>query len=99
MPKSVITKLEARTEDQTYGRIPYDVEIKGTVPANVTVAKLPKLSSAGQTLVEITTPLVDGGTLLALSTMDAIARRILPEARHLTTYAGSSARRRVYASN
>jgi hypothetical protein len=97
--KSVITKLVARTEDQTYGRIPYDVEIKGSVPANVVVAKLPKLSDKTQTLVEITVPLVSGAPALALSTMDAIARRILPEARHLTTYAGESARRRVYASN
>lgn len=93
--KSVITKLEARTEDQTYGRIPYDVEIKGERPANVVVAKLPKLSAEAQTLVEITTPVGS----LALSTMDAIARRILPDARHLVTYAGASARRRVYASN
>lgn len=97
--KSVITKLEARTEDQTYGRIPYDVEIKGEAPANVVVAKLPKLSAATQTLVEITTPLVGGSPLLALSTMDAIARRILPDAKVLTSYSGASARRRVYASN
>lgn len=93
--KSVITKLEARTEDQTYGRIPYDVEIKGAKPANVVVAKLPKLSDVTETLVEITAPT---GTL-ALSTMDAIARRILPEAKVRVTYDGTSARRRVYASN
>jgi hypothetical protein len=97
--KSVITKLEARNEDQTYGRIPYDVEIKGERPANVVVAKLPKISDATQTLVEITTPLVGGSTALAVSTMDAIARRILPDARHIVTYPGESARRRVYASN
>lgn len=93
--KSVITKLVARTEDQTYGRIPYDLEIKGSKPANVTVAKLPKINETGQTLVEITTP--EGA--LALSTMDAIARRILPDARHLITYNGKAARRRVYATN
>lgn len=93
--KSVITKLEARTEDQTYGRIPYDVEIKGAKPANVVVAKLPKLSDKTETLVEITAPV----GLLALSTMDAIARRIIPNARHRVTYAGTSAQRRVYASN
>lgn len=93
--KSVITKLEARTEDQTYGRIPYDVEIKGAKPANVVVAKLPKLSDVTETLVEITSP----KGLLALSTMDAIARRIMPDARHRVTYDGTAAQRRVYASN
>ena len=97
--KSVITKLEARTEDQTYGRIPYSVEIKGETPANVVVAMLPKVSDKTQTLVEITVPLVEGATALALSTMDAIARRILPDAKVLVTYNGSAARRRVYASN
>lgn len=99
MTASVITKLVARTEDQTYGRIPYDVEIKGKAPAGVVVAKLPKLSDVTQTLVEITTPLVAGSTSIALSTMDQIARNILPGARVLVTYAGKSARRRVYASN
>lgn len=93
--KSVITKLEARTEDQTYGRIPYDVEIKGAKPANVVVALLPKLSPETQKLVEITAP----AGQLANSTSDAIARRIMPDARVLETYVGKSAQRRVYASN
>lgn len=94
--KSVITKLIARTEDQTFGRIPYDVEIKGAVPGAVVVAKLPKISDTSETLVEITTPATGS---LALSTMDAIARQIIPGAKVRAMYGGTTARRRVYAAN
>jgi hypothetical protein len=97
MPAATITRVEERTEDQTYGRIPYDVEIKGARVGGLSVSKLPKLSDKTQTLVEIKVPAPDGKPVLSLSTLDQIARRVLPEARILSRSKTGSARLMIYS--
>jgi hypothetical protein len=98
MPAATITLVEARSEDQTYGRIPYDVEIKGARVGGLAVSKLPKLSADGQTLVEIKVPAVAGKPVLSLSTLDQIARRVLPEARILNRSKTGPARLMIYSA-
>ena len=77
--KSVITKLEVA--EKWLGVTRYDVEIKGEVVPNV-IVELRTDVNTGYQHVFVQSP-VDG---LSPSTMDAIARRILPGARK---YAGN----------
>lgn len=97
MPAPTITLVEARTEDQTYGRIPYDVEIKGSRVGGLAVSMLPKISDATQTLVEIRVPAPEGKPVLSLATLDQIARRVDAEARILTRSKSGSARLMIYS--
>ncbi|QFG12153.1 Hypothetical Protein OBI_RACECAR_314 [Arthrobacter phage Racecar] len=95
MTASVITKLEANTEDATFGRTPYRLEIKGAPAHGVRVTELMD-PNTGQKSVELIVPAPDGSPALPLSTMDAVARRIKDGARVIAKAQGN-AWRRVYA--
>lgn len=95
MTASVITKLEANTEDATLGRTPYRLEIKGAPAYGVRVTELMD-PNTGQKTVELVVPAPDGSPALPLPTMDAVARRIKAGAR-VVAKANGTAWLRVYA--
>jgi hypothetical protein len=92
-----ITAIRPNTDDETLGKLPYEVEVKGRTEPLVKVVRLLDLDS-GAVTVSVQTPVTDGKPLLSLSAMDSIARRILPGAR---VYAGNkghaAVKRRMYS--
>lgn len=94
--KSVITRFEENTSEQMLGKMPYIVEVRGQRVPNLRVEKLTDIESGAVTvLVEV--PKSDGRAILAVSTMDALARRVKPDAR---AYAGNkhgAVARRMYS--
>lgn len=96
MTASVITTLEANTEDATFGRTPYRLEIKGAPAYGVRVTELLD-PNTGKRTVELIVPAPDGTPALPLSTMDAVARRIIDGARVAVKSQGT-AWRRVYSN-
>lgn len=95
--KSVITKLEARTEDATWGKIPYDVEIKGQRVGGLVVRKVPKMVSGALDMIEIVAPMAGDKLAVALPTLDGIARAVSPTARILSRSTSGPARLMRYA--
>lgn len=94
--KSVITGFEVITEEVTLERTPYAVEIRGEAMPAVKVTKVQNLTMGGYTIwVEV--PKVDGRPILAVSTMDALARRVKPDARAYGGNKGGAVLRRVYS--
>lgn len=81
--KSVITKLEV--SEKWLGVTKYDLEIKDAVVPNVIVEKHTDVNTGFESVL-VQSPIRDGKAVLSLSTMDAIARRIIPDARK---YAGN----------
>lgn len=75
---------------------PYRVTVAGKPEDRVKAVR--KVSAlTGEILIELTVPVIDGSPLLALSTMDATARRISPTARVSHTRKGSRMHIREYA--
>lgn len=81
--KSVITKLEV--SERWIDTVKYDLEIHGAPVPNVIVEKRTDMENGFESVL-IQVPIVDGKPVLAVSTMDAIARRVMPSARR---YAGN----------
>jgi hypothetical protein len=79
--KSVITKLEAnlteRVMERGFVRTPYTLEVRGAKVPNALVHEVLDMET-GAIRITVQSPLVDGKPVLALSTMDAIARRVKP---------------------
>jgi len=73
--KSVITRLEADNENMTLGSTPYVLELKDKPEPRVKVRKVQDLNKGGFE-VQIEAP-----ADIAVSTLDAIARRLIPQAR------------------
>lgn len=98
--KSVITKLEANLSERTLSgdimRTPYVLEVRGAAIPNVLVYEMLD-TVKGFTTVLVQAPVVDGKPLLAPSTMDAIARRVKPNARAYGGNRGGSVRVRRYS--
>lgn len=92
MTASVITSLAPNTEDATFGRTPYRLEIKGAPAHGVRVTELLD-PNTGKRTVEVIVPAPEGVPALALSTMDAVARRILDGARVALKSQGTAVRR------
>lgn len=91
MTAPVVTALIEDFDNQTLGNLPIKVELKGQPAPHVKVEKLQNLTQGGYT-VRITAPVS-----VAVSTLDAIARRVIPEAK--VTLAGKGAARiRHYAA-
>lgn len=83
--KSVITKMEKNEDASVWGVERFDVEIKDSKVPNVIVERRTDPNN-GFVSVLVQVPVVARKPVLSLSTMDAIARRILPDAR---VYAGN----------
>lgn len=96
MTASVITLLEPNTDEMLLGQTPYKLEIKGAPEPRVKVTELMDLNTGTKT-VRIIARASQGVPALALSTMDAIARRILPNARVKASGKGHSGMHREYA--
>lgn len=94
--KSVITKFEVIADEVTLEQTRYVVEIKGQAMPLVKVTKVQDLVHGGYT-IRVEVPKVDGRAILADSTMDALARRVDPNAK---VYGGNKrgmVKVRVYA--
>ena len=90
MTAPVVTNLFEDFDNMTLGVTPIKVELKGAPEPRVKVEKLQDLTRGGYS-VKITAPLD-----VAVSTLDAIARRVLPGSK--VTVAGKGpARIRHYA--
>lgn len=91
MTAPVVTALIEDRDNMTLGELPIKVELKGQPAPLVKVVKLQDLNKGGFT-VKITAPLD-----VAVSTLDAIARRVIPNSK--VTLAGKGpARIRHYAA-
>lgn len=98
MTASVITKLVPDFDEMLLGATPYILEIKGEPEPRVRVTELMDLDTGTKT-VRIIAKAAEGVPALALSTLDAIARRILPTARVAVTSKGKAGMHREYAAS
>lgn len=96
--KSVITKLEINDDASTHSVKMYDLDIKDKPRHGVTVKRIFDVWT-GKTVVKISSIVKDGAPVLSLSTMDAVARRIIPNARVENVVKGSKITIREYAAN
>lgn len=80
MTASVITKLSPITEDALWGATPYALEVKGQPERRVSITELLN-TDTGRKTVRIIALATAGVPVLPLSTLDQIARNILPNAR------------------
>lgn len=94
--KSVITSLEPNREEMLLGFTPYRLEIKGEPEPRVKVTEIRDIET-GKATVRIVAMAAAGTPVQALSTLDAIARKILPGARVTARLHGSAAFSRFYA--
>lgn len=90
--KSVITKFEIDPEMVLLGSTRYVVEIRGEVVPNLVVEKNLNTEN-GHVTVRVQVP---RGTV-AVSTMDALARRVDPTARAYAGNKGGASQVRLYA--
>lgn len=90
--KSVITKFEVVEDNVTLAVTPYRVEVKGIRDPRLKVERVQDLKNGGY-YVLVQAP----AGMLALSTMDAIARRVDPKARALSNMAGKTVHVRIYS--
>ena len=98
MTASVITNLVPDYDEMLLGATPYKLEIKGEPEPRVRVTELMDLETGTKT-VRIIAKASEGVPALALSTLDAIARRILPNARVKATGKGTAGMHREYAAS
>jgi hypothetical protein len=91
MTAPVVTALTEDLDNLLMGVTPFKVELKGKPAPHVKVEKLQDLNRGGFS-VKITAPLE-----VAVSTLDAIARRVIPEAK-VTVSGKGPARIRHYAA-
>lgn len=92
--KSVITKFEVVEENVTLAVTPYRAEIKGKFDPRVKVERVQDLNKGGYYVV-VQVP----AGVVALSTMDALARRVSADARVLTNMPGRGVHVRTYRIN
>jgi hypothetical protein len=96
MTASVITALAPIHEEKTWTETPFKLELKGKPEKRVTVKQILD-TETGKRMVRIATLAPSGVPVQPLSTLDAIARRILPNARVQRIVKGSAALIREYA--
>lgn len=97
MTASVITKLSPIIEDAVWGATPYALEIKGKAERRVTITELMD-PDGGRKTVRIIALAAAGVPVLPLSTLDQIARNILPNARVQSPSKGDTRHIREYAT-
>jgi hypothetical protein len=98
MTASVITALAPITEDKTWTETPFKLELKGETERRVTVKEILD-TETGKRVVRIAALAPSGIPVQSLSTLDAIARRIIPGARVTSNFKGASNLIREYAAN
>lgn len=96
MPASVITHLQERTDQMTFGRVPFDIEIKGRRIGGLRVTKLIKIDAADDERIEIIIPAPGGSPVLKDPTADGIARAVSPTARVVKRVRSGMAHRMLY---
>ena len=96
--KSVITALEPNREEMVLGFTPYRLEIKGSPEPRVKVTEIRDIAT-GKATVKIIAMASAGTPVQAVSTLDAIARKILPGARVIARLHGSAAYSRFYSAD
>lgn len=96
MTASVITALAPVTEDAEWGMTPYMLELKGKREQRVTVKELLD-TDTGKRVVRIAALAPSGIPVVALPTLDQIARRIIPGARVQSSIKGAANMIRDYA--
>jgi hypothetical protein len=96
--KSVITALEPNRDEMLLGFTPYRLEIKGEPETRVKVTEIRDITT-GKATVRIVAMAAAGTPVQAVSTLDAIARRILPNARVTARLHGSAAFSRFYTTD
>lgn len=90
------TAVIPNREEASVNLMPYRVTVAGKPEPRVQALR--KVSAlTGEIRIELTVPVIDGSPLLALSTMDATARRISPTARVDGYRKGSRLHIREYA--
>jgi hypothetical protein len=89
--KSVITALVPDLDNMLLGITPFKLELKGKPEPRVRVEKIQDMENGGFT-VRIVAP-----ADVALSTLDAIARRVVPDARVYAGNKGGPTKVRLYA--
>lgn len=90
------TAVIPNREEASLNLMPFKVTVAGKPEPRVKAVR--KVSAlTGEIRIELTVPVIDGSPLLALSTMDATARRISPTARVSHNRKGSRLHIREYA--
>jgi hypothetical protein len=95
---SVITALIADTENMTLGVTPFNLEIKGSPEPRVKATTFLDINTGKVSKVRIVTLAADGVPAQPVSTQDAVARRLLPNARVTARHSGSSQFYREYSN-
>lgn len=96
MTVSVITGLTQNIDETVLGFMPFDVELRGKREPRVKVHKLQDYKT-GALSVRIDVVAASGKPVVALSTLDAIARRVLDGAKIEKTVKGALKHIRHYA--
>lgn len=90
------TAVAPNRDEASVNAMPYKVTVAGKPEPRVKAIR--KVSAlTGEIRIELTVPVIDGSPLLALSTMDATARRISPTARVSRNRKGSRLHVREYS--
>lgn len=97
MTASVITALAPVNEDKTWTDTPYRLELKGETAHGVTV-KTVLDTETGKRVVRIAALAPSGIPVVALPTLDQIARRIIPGARVERSIKGTANLIREYSA-
>lgn len=90
------TSVIADRDNAGINAMPYKVAVAGKPEPRVQAVRVVS-ALTGAVTIQLTVPVVDGSPLLALSTMDATARRISPTARVAGYRKGSRLHIREYA--
>lgn len=91
------TAVVPNRDDASVNVMPYRVTVAGKPEPRVKALRTVN-SNTGEITVSLTVPVIDGSPLLALSTLDATARRINPNARVSRSGKGSRVLIREYAT-
>lgn len=90
------TAVIPNREEASLNLTPYLVTVAGKPEPRVQAVRVVS-ALTGAVTIQLTVPVIDGSPLLALSTMDATARRISPTARVAHNRKGSRLHIREYA--
>lgn len=90
------TAVVPNRDEASVNLMPYNVSVAGNPEPRVKAVRMVS-PLTGDVTIRLTVPVIDGTPLLALSTMDATARRIAPSARVSKYGKGSRVHVREYA--
>jgi hypothetical protein len=96
---SVITALVEDVQNMTLGVTPFKLEIKGQPEERVKITKFVDINTGKVSKVRVTALAADGKPAQPISTLDAAARRVLPNARITVRNHGTAQFYREYAAS